>query len=255
MKALKSFNDCLAIIRKIGRNDYFLKALTMRKMGEIYAKRHEHKNALECFQEAIKVYSNQETGYNLDIAYILLDVAFIFYHQGKYEKVLLCCSANISVFERGKDEMEITAILGKCLGLKAIAHDELNDSDVAMEFYDKSIEAFRAYLSKSAQGTSKEKLQEKSIFLASSCARKARLHERLNQDSMAIKQYSCKCKVLLVFLITRIIRLNHVLFPTKTQSAYIIQFSVRSKIYLLQIFWNALQIFEGVRESSTKLSF
>ena len=192
VKAMKSFKDSLAIIGKTNRNNYFLKALTRRKMGEIYAKRYDHNNALECFQEAIKVYSHQETGYNLDIAYILLDVAFIFYHQGKYKKVSLCCSANIAVFEKEKDDLEISAILGKCLGLKAIAHDELNESDEAMEFYEKSIEAFRAYLSKSIQDTSKEKLKEKCIFLASSCGRKARLHERLNQDSMAIKQYYCK---------------------------------------------------------------
>lgn len=150
---------------------------------------------MDCFREAIKIYSNQSNTNNIEIAHTLLDVAFAFHEQGNYEKVLICTTSIIPALETERAELDYHLTLGKCVGLKAIAHYELNELDNALKSYDLSIKCFDQHLNSIPTSDSKG-TKETYIFLASTRARKARVHERLCQDSTAIRQYSCKSSFL-----------------------------------------------------------
>ncbi len=191
-KSMKLFHDSYALIRKYGEINNPINATILRKMGKIHAQKLNHTNALGCFYDAIKIYSHQSTTCNIEIAHVLMDVAFLFHRRKNYKKVLLCCFEIIPVLEREMNEIKICDTLAKCRGLMAIAHDELKEFDIAMSSYQESIAMFNRYVLKNIQSSLTKDMEESYIFLASTNARKARLHERLNQDSLALQQYESK---------------------------------------------------------------
>ena len=198
-KATKLFKESLILLRKHSSKNDSMKGIILQKLGKIHVQKKNYSIALGCFYEAIKIYSNQNIAVNVKIAHIMLDMAFLFFCKGNHSKVLLCCSATLPVLEKEKGQENLNIILAKCRGLKAIAHDELDEYDNALGSYEESIQAFRCFVSNNSFSSLTKDMKETYIFLASTCARKATLYERLNQDALAIRQYSGKSNDCILF--------------------------------------------------------
>ena len=181
-------------------------ATTMRKLGNIRSKRKEFKQASPFLKESIKIYSYQFGVDSIEVVQSLLDSAYVFHKLGKHYKDIYCCTEIIDVYKKkyaeGQDQNEFAAPLAKGYGLKVVTHDTLNETEAAIECFDKeSIHIYNLCLD---DFTAFENLdtEEKDnyIFYTSMIVRNAKLQERMGEDVIAMRHYRSKIHTMNVTL-------------------------------------------------------
>ena len=101
----------------------------------------------------------------------------------------------IPIYEAKSIETDLksNAPLGKCLGLQGIAHDSLNDVNAAIDFYKKSIHAFsKSFQNFKAIESYNPSERDNFMFYASIELRKAKLHDKISQETKAMRHYQSK---------------------------------------------------------------
>lgn len=133
---------------------------------------------------------------SIEVAHTWLDNAFVFHETGDHHKVLYCCSEVLAIFELKYSGMETNynygIPFGRCFGLKAITHDAINESDAAIEAFQRSIDTFNLVFKDMKPETFKSEQRDDYMFFISIEVRKAKLHDKLGQDSKAMRYYTSK---------------------------------------------------------------
>ena len=186
----------LLLTRKITRGDDIVSARTLREIGQIHFKRKEYTNATSCLKESLKIFFERKGMDSIEVANSLLDTAFVFHKTEKHHKVIYCCDEVMAVYKVNHNhfgtEYHFGVALGKCNGLKAIAHNSLDEPEAAFEFFQQSIHLFKLSFQALVINQFNNDQRDDYMFFASIEVRKAKLHDKLGQESKAMRHYTSK---------------------------------------------------------------
>lgn len=167
----------------------------MQKLGNIHFKRKEYSTASSFLRESVKIFSEHFGYESIEVAHTLLDTASVFNKLSKHKNVIYCCGEVITIYNlkyAGRDsEYTFGVPLAKCFGLKAISHDSFKETTAAVECFEKSIQISNLYLQNLAPIHDLNAEERDSfMFFASLTVKKAKLHERIDQEIIAMRHYT-----------------------------------------------------------------
>lgn len=196
-EALKYFKESLVLAKKNPKANEVAIGMTMRKIGNIQVKKSEFNTACSYFRESLQLFSNRFGADSIEVTNTLLDTAYAFHRLRDHQKVIYCCSdiraTNEVKFNEAKNSYKFGSPLGKCLGLAAVTHEILNETTVAMTYFEQSIHTYSLCL-RGISADSDLNVDERESFLsfASILVRKAKLNERIGEEDIAMGHYKSK---------------------------------------------------------------